>query len=233
MSVWPCLREARLGGWILRFSNGLYGRSNSVQPFGDPGYSIEAAVEQCESVYREEALPPMFRIPELGPWQELDALLERRGYVVAAPTLVCTASISDFAPTGDVELGCDPTELWLSAYCELNARAPGRESTVRELFARVPEPRYFAQIDGAAGPAAIGMTAVRARTGWIFGMATRESCRNRGFATRILAALLAWARTNGAKQAALQVQADNAPAVALYQKFDFSIAYRYHYRRLG
>ena len=42
--------------------------------------------------------------------------------------------------------------------------------------------------------------------------------------------LLRWAWQNGATHAYLQVDAENAPALAVYRKFGFATAYTYHYR---
>jgi len=54
--------------------------------------------------------------------------------------------------------------------------------------------------------------------------------RGRGFASAIVAALLAWAREQAAACAFLQVNDDNAAALAVYRKFGFATVYTYHYR---
>jgi GNAT superfamily N-acetyltransferase len=63
----------------------------------------------------------------------------------------------------------------------------------------------------------------------IFDMVTHDAVRGRGLATRIVAELLSWARRS-ATHAYLQVDAANAPALAVYCKFGFATAYTYHYR---
>jgi ribosomal protein S18 acetylase RimI-like enzyme len=52
-------------------------------------------------------------------------------------------------------------------------------------------------------------------------------------AGRILEALLERGRELGAAAAWLQVEADNAMAVRLYEKFGFRVAYAYRYWRRG
>ena len=42
--------------------------------------------------------------------------------------------------------------------------------------------------------------------------------------------MLTWGRSSGAERAYLQVHSENAPALALYRRFGFTEAYRYHYR---
>jgi ribosomal protein S18 acetylase RimI-like enzyme len=44
--------------------------------------------------------------------------------------------------------------------------------------------------------------------------------------------LLCWAWDQGAQWAYLQVDATNAPALAVYRKFGYATAYSYHYRGL-
>ena len=57
--------------------------------------------------------------------------------------------------------------------------------------------------------------------------------RGAGHGKRLLGALLAWGIGQGARQACLQVEADNAPALALYRAMGFTrtlYGYRYWVR---
>jgi len=60
-----------------------------------------------------------------------------------------------------------------------------------------------------------------------------KSQRQKGLGTQILASALRWARISGAKSAWLQVVSTNAAAIALYEKFGFTEAYRYRYWHKG
>ena len=64
----------------------------------------------------------------------------------------------------------------------------------------------------------------------IFAVHTAKAWRGRGLGRAIVAALLAESRRRGATRAYLQVTADNAPALALYDRFGFATAYVYWYR---
>ena len=64
----------------------------------------------------------------------------------------------------------------------------------------------------------------------IYDMVTAPAFRGRGAATWIVSALIAWARAQRASHAFLQVNDDNAPALAVYRRFGFATAYTYHYR---
>jgi ribosomal protein S18 acetylase RimI-like enzyme len=64
----------------------------------------------------------------------------------------------------------------------------------------------------------------------VFDMVTAPEARGRGHATLACATLLAWAAGQGARSAHLQVEEDNAPAIAVYRRFGFATLYTYHYR---
>jgi GNAT superfamily N-acetyltransferase len=68
--------------------------------------------------------------------------------------------------------------------------------------------------------------------GWagVFAMATRPALRGRGIATAILTAGATWAAEHHAHRLYLQVEADNRPALTLYDRAGFTPAYGYHYR---
>ena len=65
----------------------------------------------------------------------------------------------------------------------------------------------------------------------LFEIATSEAERGKGFGRRLILSALKWARLRGARQAWLQVEADNEDALRLYGKLGFKEVYRYHYRR--
>jgi ribosomal protein S18 acetylase RimI-like enzyme len=59
---------------------------------------------------------------------------------------------------------------------------------------------------------------------------TEPAERRKGHAAAMMRSGLAWAYANGATVAALNVQADNAPAIALYQGLGYGYQYDYSYR---
>ena len=54
--------------------------------------------------------------------------------------------------------------------------------------------------------------------------------RGSGLGTAVLHAALRWAKLKGARQAWVQVEADNAAAIALYRRAGFKDVYQYSYR---
>jgi RimJ/RimL family protein N-acetyltransferase len=65
------------------------------------------------------------------------------------------------------------------------------------------------------------------------GMLVEAGWRGQGVGTRLMAAGLTWARTNGVHKVTLTVWPHNESAIALYRKFDFEVEglLRRHYRR--
>jgi ribosomal protein S18 acetylase RimI-like enzyme len=65
----------------------------------------------------------------------------------------------------------------------------------------------------------------------LFEIATARQARREGHGRNLILSALKWARLRGARQAWLQVEADNAPALSLYGSLGFAKVYDYHYRR--
>jgi ribosomal protein S18 acetylase RimI-like enzyme len=96
-------------------------------------------------------------------------------------------------------------------------------------FHRITRPRVFASIDEEEEPVAIGGSAIEGDWAGVFGMRTLAAFRRQGLAQDIVAALLAGAREAGASRAYLQVEAPNAPAIALYERYGFRTVFAYSY----
>jgi len=60
-------------------------------------------------------------------------------------------------------------------------------------------------------------------------MRTLPHAQGQGLGASLLAAFTALALQRGIGRSFLQVEADNAPALALYRRFGFTTAWTYHY----
>lgn len=230
--AWPARERARLGGWRLNASSGQSMRINACWPLAAPDRDPEAALDAVEAWFAERNLPPRFKLTDgvVAP-VDLAARLAARGYAACKTTLVMLGQLKDVAGgEGDAAIRLSDTpDATFEAVFTATAGNPedGRERL--EALGRIPAPARFARLDIDGVPAAIGASAIGGGYAGIFGMRTVPDHRRKGLARRVLRALLAEAKTLGAERAWLQVEADNAPAIALYADEGFVPGYRYSY----
>jgi len=77
---------------------------------------------------------------------------------------------------------------------------------------------------------AVGRVAVAGNWASLTAVETDPAWRRRGLAATITSVLCREAAARGAQHVLLQVQADNAPARALYASLGFTTSHRYRYR---
>jgi GNAT superfamily N-acetyltransferase len=235
--AWPARQSGALGGWRLNASDGWSRRINACWPLGEPDRPIDEALDAVEAFYAARGLPPCFKLADgaVVPGN-LSEHLRARGYHPAHGTLVMTGDAAGVADDRSRDVGGpvvllsdtpDPTfETVFTASADGNA-ADARERL--DALARIPAPARFARLELDGRTAALGATAIDGDWAGIFGMRTLPGDRRKGLARRILAALLTEASALGARQAYLQVEADNVPAIALYSGLGFKPAYGYRY----
>jgi ribosomal protein S18 acetylase RimI-like enzyme len=230
--AWPPKETAYVEGWLLRASGGHTRRVNSVQTNKwEEGTDLGRAIARAEAWYGTRGLPPCFQINDVTEPEGLDAELDRRGYARITPTSVRAAEAGALLgmEAGDVELLPRATQAVANALFDLC----WPEATRREraaLFARIRRPHRFGLVSLGGVPAAGGLVVVDGDLAGIFSMHTQPPFRRQGLARRVLLALTAWAARHGASTVYLQVEADNAPALALYDAAGFRHVYGYHYR---
>jgi ribosomal protein S18 acetylase RimI-like enzyme len=98
------------------------------------------------------------------------------------------------------------------------------------MLSRVTPPQGFATLYYEGQMAAVGLGVVTGDALWFFDIVTDAAWRNRGLGKQLMLHLIQWGKANGATTAYLQVMADNAPAVRLYEKLGFKEMYQYWYR---
>lgn len=230
--AWPARERERLGGWRLNASAGRSMRINACWPLEAPDRDPQAALDVVEAWFAERGLPARFKLTDgLTAPADLAERLAARGYAPSKQTLVMLGQLEGLAGgEGDTAIRLsDAPDATFEAVFTATAGDPedGRERL--EALGRIPAPARFARLDVDGAPAAIGCGAVSGEFVGVFGMRTAPDHRRKGLARRVLRALLAEAKGLGAERAWLQVEADNAPALALYADEGFAPAYPYQY----
>lgn len=216
-------------GWLLRGDAGFTGRANSVLPQGQLRQPLDAALDEARAWYAERSLPLRLQLP-LDARRLLDAELAERGWPAAEDTHVYTARLDTLVapaqPAPDVEIVDAPDDAWLALF---------RGGTAPVAAARALLTRHdrvgFAQLRRDGATVAIGRGAVD--DGWlgITAVEVDPGARRQGHARAIMHALHAWgAQQHGATRAYVQVVADNAAALALYEQLGYWPHHTYRYR---
>ena len=233
-AAWPAAECVGRGPWRLRFTDGVTRRANSVWPYGGaPEEPLDEAIGAVREAYARRGLPAVFQLSrELG-CASLDDRLDALGWASEAPVAVRTATpdAAGSAATDGVTVSPAPSEDWF-AFSGPGGRFRGEAASVyRALLERITAPCAFAERRVDDRIVAVGLGVAGATGVGVFGMRTDEAHRRAGHGQAILAGIAAWSRARGAARLYLQVEDDNAPALALYERSGFATRYRYHYRR--
>ncbi|MFF4098008.1 GNAT family N-acetyltransferase [Streptomyces sp. NPDC001903] len=227
--AWQPLESEPLGAWTLRAAGGFTRRANSVLPLGDPGVPLDEALARVTSWYAERELPAYVQTATgaAGTQELLGAELERRGWVNEVSAEVRIAAL---APIADVDTGTGAREVRLT-------RTPDEEWL--GMYGRVKDPEVARQVL-VAGPSvwfatlpgrAIGRLVVDGRWAGFAAVEVDPGHRRGGLGTTVMAVLARRALEEGASAAWLQVEADNAGALALYDGLGFARHHAYHHVR--
>jgi ribosomal protein S18 acetylase RimI-like enzyme len=226
---WQGLEQERHGDWLLRAGGGFTGRANSVLVVGDPPGDLATAVATVTGWYASRGLRPRAQVPVPG-GEAADTAFDAAGWVRDDDVLVLTAALAGWAPPRTaVDLAPEPDAAWLTGYRYRGTPLP---AVARDVLVSAPDP-VFAAIRCDPEPAPLAAVARGVVVdGWLVVTAVTvdETYRRQGLATAVMAALGAWARGRGGHSCLLQVAADNAPALALYERLGFTEHHRYHYR---
>mgnify|MGYP001036713495 FL=1 len=231
LKAWPGIEVEWDGQWVRRASNGYTKRANSVQCFdpADDG-DIPARVAAARGWFEARGLPAVFRVNLLtGP--TLAAHLDAEGWISDSPSKLMAMPLAAFEPDPRGEILAVDDPAFLAVQQQLRHYDDDRMARLRALLAMLQVPACGIVLRDVGGKAVC--TALMAIADGIVvtgNVVTDSAERRKGYAAAMMRTGLAWAREAGASAAALNVEADNAPAVRLYQGLGYRPQYDYVYR---
>ncbi|HVV74905.1 MAG TPA: GNAT family N-acetyltransferase [Mycobacteriales bacterium] len=234
---WRAAETVRLGEWLLRASSGFTRRANSALAIGDPGCELDQALATLSDWYAERDLPPVVMIAEgASPPGLADALAERgwgplsHSHVmtgeVAHALRAMPAAIGQAVGTGlELRLDETPDDAWYACYSESSQPVTDVARRVLEGHPAV----LFASLRAGDRAVAVARASVDARWTGLAAVRVTEARRRRGLGAAITLAACKEAARRGGRHVYLQVEVDNAAAIALYRRLNLRVHHDYRY----
>ena len=249
--AWPALeREDLVCGntakWVLRASNGVTQRANSVWPAApadsegssvaavglEAAAGIEGSVRAASQWYRRRRLPLIFQVFDDPRNAALNGVLDRQRFTRQSETRIMVRGVED-VPLGasTVEILDLPSAEWLRLWWSVDGRGGDAELSVAHKILTAC-PALYAMVRNDDGvPAAVGRLALVDGWGGIYSMATSAPHRRRGYGTEALTALLNAGAQRNLEGFWLLVTEANRGAQLLYSGAGFADYGSYLYRQ--
>jgi len=232
LNAWPSPRQMVYDGWLLRFTGGESKRVNSVNIRYASSLPLSEKIAFCERIYDSQSLPVLFRCPEPLTTAKLSNALSSSGYLGFDTTYVLGREITQ--PV-NLPSGIEMREMAAEEWIRLRAGLYGKRVEAFEIHAGILQvivpKKVLLGLFAGDQPVACGMGVVQGHLLGYFSIFTGNSARRNGFGSAAMTALTRWGAARGAKFGYLQVEGDNLPAQAMYEKLGFGMLYRYSYFR--
>jgi ribosomal protein S18 acetylase RimI-like enzyme len=231
--AWPAAAVHYDGTWVVRLTAGHPAkRLNSVNPL-DPGdtHQIPERIGRASRRFEAYGRPLTFRVSPLS-GSIIPAHLDAEGWSRFDESLVMRLPLAD-APVEDAmdQIPLRDISRFVSASLKVHDSDASLRPGLSEIIGAIqPEAGLFA-LERGDEPLATLICVHDGDLAGLFEIATDKAVRNQGHGRQLILSALKWARLRGAREAWLQVEADNQPALALYRALGFAEVYRYHYRR--
>ncbi len=227
-----------LDGWLVRRCPGKAKRARSVNAVAAGRLPLADKLALADALYREAGLPLIVRITPFSQPAGLDEALAATGLQRFDPTRVLAAELPRMALDAAAPL---PADLRLQradaeTYAQVVGRLRGTPADQQQAHAQrvaqspVPYSGWLLRRQDDDEVIACGQSARQMQWVGLYDVFTAPAARNRGLAGALCAELLRRAAADGARTAYLQVDAANAPALAVYRRLGFGAGYDYHYR---
>lgn len=241
----PSQKTIFYDGWVIRLSDGVSKRANSVNPIFPPvitefqSTSVEQKIQFCEKVYQAHNLPTVYKLSQHTYPTHLDSLLAEYGYQFVGLTSVQTLSLNNFderfviakkIQNVEIDIQTDCNELWLSDFLTFNGYSADKRQGFFNILHSIALPTAFVTLTIDEQRIGCGLGVIEDGFMGLFDLAIDQSYRGKGYGRQLVYHLVSYAKENNCHTAYLQVILDNHIALNLYHSIGFKEQYQYWYR---
>ncbi len=231
--AWPGINVEWDGSWARRAAGGYTKRANSTQCFDPDDFEdADLRVISASSWMIRHGIKPVFRTTPLSS-PELNATLDEAGWQSIDPSHLFAMELGDVEADEEAQILPVLDPKFLAVAKRLQDYDDARMAAMQNLLAvfTVPAAGVVLTRDGEA--VASSVMAIADGVVITGNVVTDPSRRRQGLGSAMMRSGLAWARREGARYAALNVQADNEAGKALYAGLGYEHQYDYIYRIPG
>ena len=234
LTAWPALKQAHDGLWLWRYARGYTKRANSIHCL-DPsdGAYAELRLQRLVDLSDSHGIAPVFRVTPLTPPSIL-AVLDGMQWEEFEPSIVMAMEMPDADfPVEYTTRYFDPNDPeWYKAQAHMSGYSTQTIEVLAQIIGQIACECQGVLVYHKAGlPVAAVLACVASGMGIYLNVVTHPSARGMGYGRAAMGAAINWVRSRGAHHSALQVLADNLPALNLYASFGFGEVSPYTYLR--
>jgi GNAT superfamily N-acetyltransferase len=233
LKAWPGIEEKWDGSWVRRAAGGYTKRANSVQCL-DPDDFEDAdlrVISACTWMIIRQ-VKPVFRITPLAPY-ELSATLDESGWQTIGASHVYAMALDDREADPQAEFLSLGDPRFLAAQQKLRDYDAATLQGLQNLTAAIKTPATGIVLTRDGEAVASAIMAIADGIVVAGNVITDSTRRRQGLGKAMMNSGFAWARREGAHAAAVNVEAGNTAALALYSGLGYAHQYDYHYRIPG
>ena len=241
MNSWPANHYYFLNGWILRFTNGVTSRANSVFPIRYTGTqeTLNNDIFLVEKAYRAHNLEPVYTMPEFHEPNNLKEKLLKQGYYSFDHTIALGIKIEEIQRLNindDFEYNILDTRIEeISEFlARFSKRSEYEQKIIQKINQRIVIPNKCYILTKCNNEIVGTLLAVLVPQGYMYvgDVFVHPDYRKRKIATSMLIKLIdEWAIANRVNHIWLQVEKNNNKALNLYHKFGMNKLYTYFYMK--
>ncbi|MBK5113588.1 MAG: GNAT family N-acetyltransferase [Candidatus Heimdallarchaeota archaeon] len=233
-NAWPAKYYYLLNGWIVRISEGVTKRANSVIPLTYYGDKLLEDIQVIEAIYTKNKLPVIFQLPDYYEPKNLLKTLVESNYRIIDETRVMVAKFEDMS---DIPVNQDysyqkTTETKNDWFNTLSVSERGTQERIKgqkAIIRRILQPKCFFSAKHEEKIIGVGMGVLEQGNLGIYDMIVNPDYRRQGIAASIIAQMVEWGKANSCHSVYLCVQGDNQAAIALYEKVGLKESFGYRY----
>lgn len=232
--AWTAEDSVLYKGWILRLSEGVTRRANSILPLRYFGENLIEDIKNVETIYESRNLPITFQVADYYQPEILVETLLSLGYESIDETIVMSRNLEDWRSTQKESLTSYITHLdvdnfWYENLEKLSQHPHDRTIGLKKIIERSPYGKVICYAEKEERVVGTVLGIIEDNIIGIYNLIVDKNYRREGIGTNIMIKTLNWAKNNGIKTAYLAVEKENRSAYNLYVNLGFTCIYSYKY----